>query len=437
MRSNWPVLLVVLALPLPASAADPLPEGDQGIAAGYPGDAGIDADPAVIFADDFEGYRAPDALWDRWDNVYQLDQIRFATEPEHVFAGSQSLEFTVPQQEAELSNATDKLVAPELDVLFLRYYSKYQPPFDVVGSSHNGAMISAHYFVDGQATPGVPADGTNKFLVGLETWRGEPRTPSPGLLNVYVYHPEQRSQWGDHFFPTGVVLPNSNEPFDFGPEFVPRPDVIPELDRWYCWEYMVQANTPGELDGRIAIWLDGALVADFQSLRLRDVPELTIDHFGLAFHVGSNPNGETKKWYDNVVAAQSYIGPLYEPGAGGETDDSGGGVDETGGGEGEGGSGESGGTSTTGDGGPDGDTGTEVDGGGGGQSEGDGGCGCRADRNHRGWWLVLFGMLGLIRRHARRLATPWPPAPSCRGTSCSACPIHTGTGRSAAPSARP
>jgi len=59
--------------------------------------------------------------------------------------------------------------------------------------------------VDG-ATPGVPADGTNKFLVNLENWRGEEATPSPGPLNVYVYHPEQLSQWGDHFMPTGQRL---------------------------------------------------------------------------------------------------------------------------------------------------------------------------------------------------------------------------------------
>ncbi|MCX4245015.1 hypothetical protein [Paraliomyxa miuraensis] len=405
MRIPMVLVLVSLALGSTVAAAEPLPEGDQGIAAGYPGDAGIDQDPAVIFADDFEGYTIADDLWDRWDNVYQLDQIRFATEPDLVFAGNQALEFTVPEQDAELSNATDKQVSPELDVLFLRYYSKYQPPFDVVGSSHNGAMISAHYFMDGQATPGVPADGTNKFLAGLETWRGEPETASPGQLNIYIYHPEQRSQWGDHFFPTGVVLPNSSEPFDFGPEFMSRPDIIPQLDRWYCWEYMVQANTPGERDGRIAIWLDGELVADFGNLRLRDVPELTIDHFGLAFHIGSNPNGETKKWYDNVVAATSYIGPLYVPGGGDETGGTGA-ADETGG-MGEGGEGTA--TAATGvgpgaDSGPDAESGGTD--GGGAQSEDGGGCGCTSGPHRHGRWMALLVVIaGLARRRSRPLVS--------------------------------
>jgi hypothetical protein len=284
-----------------------------GIASRFPGDVGIENDPAVIFADGFETYAQPGDLQSRWDAVYQLQEIRLASEPENVFFGQRSLEFNVPQQDAELSNATDKILTNELDVLYLRYYSRFQPPYDVVGSSHNGSMISSRYFVNGNATPGIPADGTNKFLVNLENWRGEAETPSPGDLNVYVYHPEQRDAYGDHFFPTGVVLPNSSLPGDFGPTFVARPDVIPSLDQWYCYEYMVKANTPSQRDGQITIWLDGVLVADFPNLRLRDVDTLKIDRFGLSFHVHSNPNGETKKWYDNVVAATSYIGPMTPP----------------------------------------------------------------------------------------------------------------------------
>ena len=292
------------------SGSGGLPEGDNGIAAQHPGDQGIETDPDVIFADDFESYAKASDLNSRWDAVYQNQYVALTTDAPNVYAGQQALELSLPQQNAELSDATDKLVSPEQDALFLRYYSKFDPPFDVVGSNHNGTSVSAHYFVNGQATPGVPADGTNKFLVNLESWRGEAATPSPGDLNVYVYHPEQRSQWGDHFFPTGMVLPNSSEPFDFGADFVSRPDIIPELGKWYCYEYMVRANTPGQKDGRIAIWLDGKLVADFGNLRLRDVAALKIDRFGLSFHIGSNPNGKATKWYDNVVAAKSYIGPL-------------------------------------------------------------------------------------------------------------------------------
>lgn len=304
-------LPVALLLPLGC-----LPVGEKsgyGIADRYPGDAGIANDPAVIFADDFEDYAQPSDLTRKWDHFYQPSGTRLATEPENVFAGRQALEFTTPARQAELSHAMDKRISPELDVIYLRYYSKFQAPYDVVGSSHNGSSISAHYFEGNRATPGVRADGTNKFLVNLENWRGDTATPSPGRLNVYVYHPGQRDRYGDHFFPSGEVLPNSSQPFDFGPDFAARPDLIPELDRWYCHEIMVQANTPGQRDGRIMFWLDGVLAADFRNLRLRDVADLKIDRIQLCFHIGTNPSGETKKWYDNVVVARSYIGPIRRP----------------------------------------------------------------------------------------------------------------------------
>jgi hypothetical protein len=292
------------------STSNALPEGNNGIAARHRGDGDIATDKAVIFADDFESYAKGADIAKRWDNMYQNEYVGITTTAANVYAGKQALEFTLPKQDAELSDALEKVVSPELDVLFLRYYSKFQPPYDVVGSSHNGSSISAHYTVNGKSTPGVPADGTNKFLANLENWRGEAATASPGDLNIYVYHPEQRDIWGDHFFPTGLVMPNTSLAFDFGPDFVARPDLIPDLDRWYSYELMVKANTPGQRDGRIAAWLDGKLVMDFPNLRLRDVATLTIDRFAICFHIKSNPNGESKKWYDNVVAATDYIGPV-------------------------------------------------------------------------------------------------------------------------------
>jgi hypothetical protein len=76
---------------------------------------------------------------------------------------------------------------------------------------------------------------------------------------------------------------------------------------------MLRANKPGQKDGRIAVWMDGKLVADFGNLRLRDVATLKIDRFDLGFYLKSNPNGEAAQWYDNVVAARSYIGPFKVP----------------------------------------------------------------------------------------------------------------------------
>ena len=67
---------------------------------------------------------------------------------------------------------------------------------------------------------------------------------------------------------------------------------------------------PGKKDGRTAAWVDGKLVMDFPNLRLRDIPELKIDHLQIGLFVGPGQHTATRKWYDNVVAAKSYIGPL-------------------------------------------------------------------------------------------------------------------------------
>ena len=115
-------------------------------------------------------------------------------------------------------------------------------------------MISARYFPGGRATPGIRADGRNKFLARL--------------------------------------------------------DFSPQLDHWYCYEFMVKANTPGKRDGRIAFWLDGKLIADFPNLRFRDVEDLRIDRFDLSVYIANNKDRSNRKWHDNVVAPTSYIGPV-------------------------------------------------------------------------------------------------------------------------------
>ena len=308
----WACTLAAQEAPAPPLAA--LPEGESGIASKYPGDAGIEKDRAVLFHDNFEDVGAADGLSKKWDySVVHAEAMRITEEAANVHGGRKALEIQVPQQKEELSPGVGKGLKDEQDVLFLRYYSKFEKGFDQIGSSHNGATISAHYNQNGRATPGVAADGKNKFLCCFEDWRGEAKTTSPGDLNIYCYHPGQFDGYGDHFFPDGTVIPNSyarSGAATFGKQFVKRPNLIPELGRWYCFEFMVRANTVGKRDGRIACWVDGKLIADFPNMRFRDIESLKIDNFGVSLHIGSNTLRANKKWYDDVVAATSYIGPM-------------------------------------------------------------------------------------------------------------------------------
>jgi len=296
----------------------PLPEGNTGIAAKYPGDAGIENDPAVVFHDDFEECRTTADLHSRWDAVVHEGNMHITEEPADVYGGRRALEIAIPQQGDPLSVDVGRTLAAEQDLLFLRFYAKLDEGFAVPRTSvHNGGSISAGYWRGESAGPGKRADGRNKFLVNFETEVAVPgRPPSPGPLNIYIYHPEQRTDYGDHFFPSGTVMPFTSQPHSFGPHFVSRPDVLPELDRWYCFEYMLKANTPGQRDGRVACWVDGKLIADFPNLRFRDVETLKIDRFGVGLFIAKNTVRENKKWYDDVVAATSYIGPQVAAGSG-------------------------------------------------------------------------------------------------------------------------
>jgi len=288
-----------------------LPEGNNGLAAKYPGDINIENDPDVVFADHFEDYEKIKDIGKKYDNFFNCETMYIADGPNIAYSGNKSIEFRMPVRDNELSLGAVKNIKDEKDILFVRYYEKFSRTFDIVGSSHNGISLGAHYEdAQGRATPGIPADGYNKFLVALEYWRGEEKTKSPGELNVYVYHAEQRDGYGDHFFPTGIVSPFTFREFDFGPDFIKRPNFTPEFDQWYCYELMVQANTPGQRDGRIAFWVDGVLTADFQNIRFRELESIKIDKFSFGFHARSNPKQETSVWYDHIVIADSYIGPM-------------------------------------------------------------------------------------------------------------------------------
>ena len=89
--------------------------------------------------------------------------------------------------------------------------------------------------------------------------------------------------------------------------------MIPERGRWYCYEIMIAANTPGEHDGRLAFWVDGKLTGDFPKFRVRDVENLKANLINVSFYT-ENPrvHGGCVMWYDDVVAATSYIGPMVD-----------------------------------------------------------------------------------------------------------------------------
>ncbi|MGI9305157.1 MAG: hypothetical protein ACR2RB_20995 [Gammaproteobacteria bacterium] len=314
MRPNvtmgvWSWLLPALTL------GQPLPEGHTGIAAHYVGDADIGSDPSVLFADGFESAAVGRlAGWDVWDNVW--GDVRVVADANKVHRGRRAVEMAHPGASSSLGASRD-FGTDGHDVLHLRYYIKYHANFP--GAHHSGGTILAG---DADATTGsvtgIAPDGTNHYLASIDavspyfSWTPPGNRP-PGITYVYCYHMEQASvgdprgqQWGDIFYSTGDV--NGGRDL-FGETFVPRPNYLADRDRWYAFELMVQANTPGARDGRIAVWIDGALVAEFPNLRLRSVATLK-NKLAVIGTWASQAHADKSMWFDDVVVATRYIGPM-------------------------------------------------------------------------------------------------------------------------------
>jgi hypothetical protein len=302
---------LVLLFSVPALFGD-------GIASRYPNDVGIENDPNVLLADSFESYTSPSQLFNKWDEAERQANLRIATEPGNYVGGHKALEMKLPISSTEVGNSIGKWIVPKEPVLFLRFYTKFDLGFDAWGSNHNGARLRS----GDPFQPGVPAprDGTGKFVFMLENdTQGEGRGGEnlPGYAAVYSYWPFQRSGYGDHWYPDGYVIPGGwglwvLYPFQY-PDFKPLPNWQPVRGIWYCYELMVKINALGTRDGVVAYWINGQLAGRFPNLFIRSVDSHKLGHASLVLHATKSLR-VNKKWYDNVVIARSYIGPISPAG---------------------------------------------------------------------------------------------------------------------------
>lgn len=313
-----PALLVGLSLAAttqPLKGPGALPEG-PGLARRYPGDAGIERHRAVLFADGFEGVegavftdgvRTDGARWNhRWDQAWGSCGVESGREVVHT--GGRSVRMAL---NGKGSVGLTRLL-PGQDRLFLRYYIRYDPDFP--GAHHVGGAIEARAPGVPHANPGVRTDGTNKITALLDHWSFEPGMEPPGPMVAYVYHMDQQHQWGEQFYPSGKIQPQENERRRlFGPSFEPRPDLTPDRGRWLCCELMVDAGEPGARTGRVAFWVDGRLRGDFPNLRFRTTAALRLNRVDLSLYE-SRSTGSRRVWFDDVVVATEYVGPMQPPG---------------------------------------------------------------------------------------------------------------------------
>jgi hypothetical protein len=290
-------LALLLARPVaaaePPAAAGKLPEGAAGIAAKFPGDAGLSKDPRVLLHEDFEA-GALDK--DRWPSISnEAGALSFSDDVPAASAGKKSLLVT-----AKLGENTGghlfRRFTPGVERMHARFYVKFAPDCDYI---HHFVHIVAENPPTAWPTGGAgecPA-GDKKFSTGLEPAGFNGRQPPPGAWNFYTYwHKMKKSGDGRYW----------------GNSFAPPVPAVPERGRWYAMEMMVQANTPGQADGRQAFWIDGRLVGDFGGIEWRTTADLKINAFWLMSYVTDRwtKNKMNRVGFDDVVVATEYIGPI-------------------------------------------------------------------------------------------------------------------------------
>ena len=133
MKRTFPLALLLAALMGTTTwlmAADQVQQTAgqaPGIAAKYPGDRGIDKDPAVIFAEDFEEQQLPQADYGRPGGFYDMNgypELMHQTATEAA-AGQHCLELI--HKAGVVSPQWMHRKFPGQDTIYVRFYRKFAP----------------------------------------------------------------------------------------------------------------------------------------------------------------------------------------------------------------------------------------------------------------------------------------------------------------------
>lgn len=302
------IILLVLFRPALSQGLPALPHG-SGLAASYPEDKGVSGNAAVLFTENFEGYSGSRISWSDiggWDNVYgDMAIIRTGA---NIHSGNKALEITCTGTEQQ-AHGVVKQIEPQ-GTVFVRWYIKFHAAYP--GCHHAGLSVRGGRSGDLFANPtGNVPNGSNFYWVCLDhlsplhSWGPPENTVPPGWVYNYCYHMDQSSGYGDVLLPSGDL----NGRYPFSTDFVRRANVTPERDRWTCYELMVKSNTSGARDGRVALWIDGSLVFDHPGLRFRSIADIASRFVNLGVYSSEVFPNQTV-WYDDVIVAKEYIGPM-------------------------------------------------------------------------------------------------------------------------------
>jgi predicted amidohydrolase len=329
-RQRIEELLAVADVEEPAATS---PKGNAGIAARYAGDVGIDNDPRVVFAENFEG-DSLESIQKRYDTVTQPETMSLAADVPRGSGGKHSLLMTHVGGKGTGGHLYRRLL-PGHEKLYGRFYVKFDP--NCAEIHHFGTTLGGN----NPPTPwpsvraGMPPAGDKSFWVGIEPFG------KSWVWDYYTYWCEMRGSP-----PRGQTWGNS---------FIRDPKLKVERGKWTCVELMIKLNDPDDTNGEMAMWIEGKPVshlgkgfpkglwtydkfhpgergegirwnakaggperfkvpeggAPFEGFRWRTTDDLKLNYVWLYLYITDAPAGHVSRvWFDDVVVATDYIGPI-------------------------------------------------------------------------------------------------------------------------------
>ncbi len=306
---NTKLLNATLVLPIKKHYGKPLTAGlynkcadkphskvEKGLASNYQFDEGIEQHPAVLFADNFNGWwRGKN--WSYGSESKKLTTVAADDKGYFLPLHQEALKVSIPRGQnigMNMAHVFKKEQVAEPEALYFRYYLRFDQSWETVeGGKLPG--LSGTYNTAGWG--GRTSNGFNGWSA-----RGAYRNildiihPLQQKIPVgnYVYHAGQTNKYGDNLIWSDNALGYL------------------EKNRWYCIEQYVSLNTPNAKNGILRGWIDGQLAFENTQIEFRKTSALKIEKVWMNIYHGGvkKVKKDIHLYIDNVVVAHKYIGPI-------------------------------------------------------------------------------------------------------------------------------
>lgn len=313
--TSWLCFAVaILSVAGSACAADRAP----GLASRYAGDAGIAEDPNVVFVEDFEA-GSLEAVTARWESVQNAEIMSLSADVPEASGGTHSLLMAHVGGRSTGGHLYRRLL-PGYEELFVRFYVKFDPDcFPIHHFVHLGGYHPPTPWPQGGA--GIRPNGDERFTTGVEPYG---------------------KQWRWDFYSYWMDMRSSPDGKSWGHDFINDPALKVERGRWICVELRMQMNDPvTQSNGEQSLWIDGkpwhkdgqlishlgegfphgkwvwdSFLPDpdgtpFEGFRWRRDEALDLNFLWLLLYITDAPPGRISRvWFDDIVVARRYIGPI-------------------------------------------------------------------------------------------------------------------------------